>query len=158
MSEGQKRAATFCILLCGDLLLLLKRAKEPHKGKYVPVGGKIEPFETPMASVIRETYEETGIKITNPTYCGVLVETSSTPYNWISFVYKSEIDYIPTPYCNEGVLKWIHYKDLLNYPSPKTDLLIYEFIKVKRMFALHALYDSNLELLEMKDELTGESF
>ena len=66
--EGLKRVAVFCIIKSGDQYLLLKRAKAPNQGKFVPVGGKIDPYESPMQAVIRETMEETGISISAPKF------------------------------------------------------------------------------------------
>ena len=52
-----------CILQQGDQFLLLKRGKEPNKGMYVPVGGKLEPFENQYA--VSYTH------LTLPTICSV---------------------------------------------------------------------------------------
>lgn len=43
-------------------ILMCKRAKEPYKGKYNLVGGKINPGENKMDAAYRELGEETGIK------------------------------------------------------------------------------------------------
>ena len=43
--------------------MLLKRFKTPNKGLYTPVGGKLEPHESPLNAAIRETFEETGINV-----------------------------------------------------------------------------------------------
>ncbi|MBK8349386.1 MAG: NUDIX domain-containing protein [Saprospiraceae bacterium] len=51
-----KRVAVFCIIKSGDQYLLLKRAKVPNQGKFVPVGGKIDPYESPLQAVIRGDY------------------------------------------------------------------------------------------------------
>lgn len=42
-------------------ILMCKRKKEPYKGKYNFVGGKIEPNEKDIDSAYRELKEETGI-------------------------------------------------------------------------------------------------
>ena len=42
-------------------LLMCKRAKDPFKGKYNFVGGKVEQNETEDEAAYRELYEETGI-------------------------------------------------------------------------------------------------
>jgi 8-oxo-dGTP diphosphatase len=47
VSNGHKQPAVLSVLKSGNQFLLLKRAKEPNKGKYTPVGGKIEPYEDP---------------------------------------------------------------------------------------------------------------
>ncbi len=42
-------------------ILMCKRAKEPYKGKYNLVGGKLEEGETKLQGAYRELQEETGI-------------------------------------------------------------------------------------------------
>lgn len=45
----------------GDRILMLNRSKAPLLGLWNGVGGKLEPGETPFASVVREIGEETGL-------------------------------------------------------------------------------------------------
>lgn len=45
----------------GEQILFCHRVKEPYKGKYNLVGGKIEAGENGFAAAYRELYEETGI-------------------------------------------------------------------------------------------------
>ena len=123
----------------------------------VPVGGKIEPFETPLNAVIRETFEETGLTIEAPIFRGILTETSPVDYNWISYIYSAEIEFCPPPPCNEGILKWISAGELDFTQTPVTDRYIYRFIIENRPFILDALYNDALDLMEMRDELTGLS-
>ena len=153
---GLKRTAAMVVLRNGEQLLLLRRAKPPHIGKYVPVGGKLDPFERPMDAARRETLEETGIRVDNLRYCGILTETSPGDYNWQCHIYLADIDYLPPPPCDEGTLEWIAFDDLASIPTPPTDLLIYQYIVEERVFALDALYDEALNLLEMTEEIAGE--
>jgi len=44
-----------------DRVLFCKRSKEPYKGLYNFVGGKVEPGEQPFSAAYRELWEETGI-------------------------------------------------------------------------------------------------
>ena len=44
-----------------EKILMCKRAKEPYKGKYNLVGGKVEKGENELESAYRELFEETGI-------------------------------------------------------------------------------------------------
>jgi 8-oxo-dGTP diphosphatase len=132
---------------------MLCRNKEPNKGKFVPVGGKIDPFESPHNCIIREIKEETGILLNKVTYCGTLVETSPTIYNWISFIYIGDIDDIIPPKCNEGTLTWIENEDLTKIPTPPTDLILFEYIKSNKKFAFNAIYDENLNLIQMVNDL-----
>lgn len=139
-----------------DQFLLLKRAKEPNRGMYVPVGGKLEPFERPLSAAIRETYEETGIQISNPKYCGVLIESSPIQYNWQCNIYLADIDFQPPPPCDEGILQWIPFDEVLKVPTPPTDWHIYQYIKNDKPFAFDAIYDEQLHMLEMREEIEGK--
>ena len=116
---GLKRTATLCVLKNKNQFLLLKRLKEPNKDLYTPVGGKLDPFESPLKAAIRETFEETGIRVGGMKYCGLLTESSPTEYNWTGYVYLAEIDFVEPPECNEGTLEWIHFEDLSSVPTPK---------------------------------------
>lgn len=153
---GIKKPATICVLKNGNSFLLLKRHKEPNRDLFTPIGGKIAPFETPLSGAIGETWEETGIRVETMGFCGILTETSPVNYNWISYVYMAEIDKIPAPDCNEGILEWISFDQILNIPTPKTDWYIYRFLLDKEKFVLDSGYDENMEIKGLVNELTGE--
>ena len=152
---GLKRVAAMCVLQHQDKFLLLKRAKEPNKGMYVPVGGKLEPFENQIDACLRETFEETGIQLSSAKFCGTLIETSPTKYNWISYIYLAQIEEQAPPYCDEGVLEWINIKDLLSVATPPTDLAIYKYILEKKPFAFSADYDADLKMIRLIEEIEG---
>lgn len=155
--KGYKKSAAMVVLRHGSQFLLLKRAKPPHQGKYVPVGGKLEPFEDPFSAAKRELEEETGLQLDHLQYCGVLIETSPIDYNWQCNIYLADIDFIPPPYCDEGELEWVAYQDVGEIPTPPTDRQIYQFIMQKRPFALNAVYNAELELMTMVEELRQEN-
>ena len=156
IKTGLKRAGTLCILRNNDKFLLLKRKNEPNRGKITPVGGKLEPFESPLNAAIRETAEETGIILDTMKFCGMLTESSPSEYNWILYVYLADIDLIEPPDCDEGTLAWLSYYDILNVPTPGTDYFIYSYIRQNRKFAFTAEYNSDLELVSMTDEFEGK--
>lgn len=150
---GIKKIASMCVLKHKDQFLLLKRANEPNIGMYVPVGGKLEPFESAYQAVLRETLEETGITLEKAKFCGTLTETSPVKYNWISYIYISEIPFQPAPFCDEGVLEWIKISDLLSVPTPPTDWWIYKYILDNKPFAFSAEFDAELNMLEMREDI-----
>jgi 8-oxo-dGTP diphosphatase len=156
VSFGQKQPAVLIILKNKDKFLLLKRNKDPNKNKYTPVGGKIDSFESPFLAAIRETFEETGIKISTARYCGVLVETSPAKYNWICFVYAAEIAYHQPVDCKEGKLEWINRSELLNISTPETDRYIYEYYLAGKSFMFSAEYDKDIHLVTMKEEIENK--
>ena len=155
MKTGHKRAAVFCIIKSGSRYLLLKRAKQPNQGKFVPVGGKIDPFEAPHDAVVREVWEETGLRISYPQFCGVLTETSPTDYNWISFIYRVDIEFVAAPPCDEGELYWIEEHELKTIETPPTDWYIYQYTAARQKFVFNAEYDDQMNLIRMVDDLSG---
>jgi 8-oxo-dGTP diphosphatase len=153
--EGIKKAAVFCILQCEHQFLLLERNKDPNQGKMVPVGGKIDPFETPLQAVIRETKEETGLNIVNPIFCGILTETSPSKYNWISYIYTTQIEFVPAPTCDEGTLHWVDIKNIHTLNTPPTDMSIYTYVAEGKKFILDATYDKDMNMVSLYEELQG---
>lgn len=137
--------------------LLLERARPPHVGKYVPVGGKLEPFESPDHAAIRETYEETGIRIAPEAlhFGGVLVETSPIDYNWQCHIYLADIPFQAPPPCDEGILKWFNYPELATIPTPPTDWHIYQYLVRGQAFVFNAIYDADLNLVRMVEDIEG---
>ena len=159
VAEGLKRNAVLCLLRHRGEELMLHRAREPNRGLWVPVGGKLEPFETPRAAAIRELREEAGIDVGDVRLLGTLVETSPTAYNWWTAVYLAELpDAGPRPplaRCAEGELRWVPGERLHDLPMPATDRHIYACRDGGRPFMLTAEYDDALTLLRLDEELTG---
>lgn len=149
---GIKKVAAMVILRHQNKYLLLKRSNAPNRGLYVPVGGKLEPFESPREAAIRETKEETGFDIEELHFCGTLVETSPIKYNWISYIYIADIADVPPPICDEGILEWIGSDQLSKVPAPPTDAFIYDYVARNKPFAFSATFNSQLEMLTMMDE------
>ena len=87
------KIAVVVILESPGYWLMLKRSYPPNQGLYTPVGGKIEDGESPRAAAIREVQEEVGLQLEDVRYCGLLVDSSPTDYNWICFVYRANVDY-----------------------------------------------------------------
>lgn len=136
--------------------LLLKRGKEPNKGKFVPVGGKLDPFEDPYSAAVRETREETGIEVDRLRYAGVLIESSPTAYNWQCNIYVAEIPFLEPPFCDEGELHWVTFEQIPDLPTPPTDWIIYQYLMRGQVFAFNAILDEQHDLLSMDDEISGE--
>ncbi len=153
---GLKKTAALVVLRCGKQFLLLKRSKMPNEGKYTPVGGKLEPYEDPYAAALREVEEETGLKLTELRYAGYIIETSPTSYNWQCNVYVADIPMQTPGYCDEGTLEWVAYAAIADLPTPATDYYVYKYIMEERPFAINAVFDEELNLLKMVEEIAGE--
>lgn len=152
---GLKRACSMVILRHQQHFLLLKRIKPPYVGSYLPVGGKLEPFEDPRTAAHRELKEETGLEVEKLKYGGCLMESSPIDYNWQCNIYIADIDFIPPPPCPEGDLEWIAFADVPNVPTPPTDFTVYQYLMEEKPFAFNAVYDAEMNLLFMDEELAG---
>lgn len=153
--KGLKKAVVTCVLRSEAGFLLLRRSKEPHLGKYVPIGGHLEPFETPRAAAIREVKEEAGIFIEEPHLRGILTETSPTEYNWIVYIYTADVTATSPIECVEGTLEWVAQERLDTIPIPTTDGFVYDYLSRSEFFVFDAVYDENVKLITLVDELSG---
>ena len=153
--EGLKKSAVMVILRSGDHLLLLKRARPPHQGFITPIGGKIDPFEDPNETAIRESREETGIELSNLHYLGSLIEHAPANYNWHCLIYAADIPWQEAPPCDEGELQWIAIDSLGTFPLPPTDQWIYQYMIRQQAFMFNAAFDVDLKMLWMREEIEG---
>ena len=102
--------STLCYLEKDDKYLMLLRNKKEHdvnEGKWIGVGGKCEKGESPEECVIRETFEETGIKLESLKMRGVLTFSSEGWEDEYIFVFTSDKFSGSITDCNEGELRWI---------------------------------------------------
>ena len=147
--------AVLCVLQSTHGLLLLKRKKPPHQGIYTPIGGKIDPFERPIDTAYREIKEEAGVTVANLRLAGIMTETSPIKYNWMNYIYTTQVDAFDPPPCNEGDLAWVQYDAMHTIDLPETDPIIFDHIKRNQFFAFDATYDDNITLLKLIDEVTN---
>ena len=60
--------STLCYITRGNDVLMLHRVKKKNdvnKDKWIGIGGKFEPEETPDECLLREAWEETGLTLTS---------------------------------------------------------------------------------------------
>ena len=146
--------STLCYLERGDEYLMLHRVKKKddmNHDKWIGVGGKFEDKESPEDCILRETYEETGLRLTEYRYRGLVTFVSDqypTEYMHLftcdNFSGKIKED------CDEGELLWIDKTELLSYNLWEGDKIFLNLIKDEGtpFFSLKLCYDEN-------DVLTG---
>ena len=119
---------TLCYIEKEHKYLMLHRTKKENdmnKDKWLGIGGKLEECETPLDCIIREAYEETGLKLLNPVLRGIV--------NFNSNVYPSEKMYLFTCTeflgsvidCDEGVLEWIEKDKISSLPLWEGDKIFF---------------------------------
>lgn len=102
--------STLCYIEKDDAYLMLHRTKKEHdvnEGKWIGVGGKFLPGESPEECVCREVLEETGLTLTDYRMRGVLTFASEGWEDEIIFVYTANGFLGELGQCDEGELAWI---------------------------------------------------
>lgn len=107
---GSNMVYTVCFIRRGDDILMLNREKKPNQGLWNGVGGKIEEGETPRENVIREVYEETGLKLSDAAFRGVVTWKSDGALYGPMYIYLADCpadQTVTTPKkIREGILDW----------------------------------------------------
>ncbi|MGX8775206.1 MAG: NUDIX hydrolase [Bacillota bacterium] len=127
------KKATLCYIrregAAGHEYLMLyrnKKADDPNEGKWIGVGGKFEPGETPDECMLREVREETGLELSSYHFCGVIHFLSDTWEDEDMYLYRAEVGggaAIKMPACEEGELQWVPEDQLMDLPMWEGDRL-----------------------------------
>src|SRR3990172_6681132 len=103
--------ATLCYVNKHGRTLMIhrvKKANDVHQGKWNGLGGKLDPGETPEECIVREVWEESGLRITNPELKGILTFPGfANDEDWYAFVFVAHEFTGELIDSEEGVLRWI---------------------------------------------------
>ena len=113
-----------CALIDADKRVLIAKRPEgkPMAGLWEFPGGKVEEEETPEDAIIRELYEELGIRVTKP----CLAPLTFTSHNYLEFHILLALfvcrRWEGTPVPREAQeIKWVRANRLREYPMPPAD-------------------------------------
>lgn len=111
-------------------ILLLKRARDPNRGMYSPIGGKLDTAlgESPAQCASREIMEEAGVEIpvSRLRLVGMISERGyENQTNWLLFWYRA-LDPVSfeSRMIDEGELVWHHPGEIDGLLLPETDRAI----------------------------------
>lgn len=101
-------------------------------GRLNGIGGKVEPNEDFLTTAIRETKEETGIRVEEKSikFCGLLRTTGGYPVDWLVGFFLVEVDSFSLPIgdkCREGVFRWMSPQEFKKNKTEVVDDLNYLF-------------------------------
>lgn len=127
--------------------LMLHRTKKENdinKDKWIGIGGHLENGESPEEGIQREVAEETGLRLLQYQYRGI-----------ITFVYNQQTEYMhlftsnsfegTLTDCDEGELAWVDKQQLLQYPLWPGDRIFLKLITEPcPFFSLKLVYQNDL--------------
>ena len=143
---------TLCYVTRGDEVLMLHRVKKKNdinKDKWIGIGGKFEPDETPDECMLREAKEETGLTLTNLTCRGVVTFLSDDCPDDNQYMYLFTADGFEGDLteCPEGDLQWVSRDFVNNLPHWEGDEIFLKLLWENAPFFL-------LKLRYLGDTLT----
>ncbi len=125
------RTTTICYLERDSQYLMLHRTKKKNDvnhDKWIGVGGGFEPGETAEECVLRETFEETGLTLTEYRYRGVVYFFSDRDPGDEMHLFTATAWTGQQRVCDEGDLEWIDKKKLLTLPMWEGDRIFLKLL------------------------------
>ena len=110
---------TLCYIENGSRYLMLLRNKKDadiNRGKWIGVGGKLEPGETPEQCALREIKEETGLTVRDLSLRGVVTFLSDVWDGEVMYLYTARDFEGHLSECSEGELHWIDKQEIFDLP------------------------------------------
>lgn len=135
---------SLCYIERGEQYLMLHRVKkqnDQNHDKWIGIGGKFEPGESPEDCVLREVREETGLTLTHWRYCGIVTFVLA---DWTEYMHLFCADGFEGTLreCDEGVLEWIDKSALRALPMWEGDKIFLDLMQAHRpFFSLKLVYD-----------------
>ena len=130
------------------MLHRVKKEGDYNKDKWIGVGGKFEPRESPEECARRETLEETGLTIGKMDYRGI-----------VTFVYQDITEYMhlftsedfsgEMKECDEGNLEWVDISEVCNLPIWEGDKIFFKLMEDDvPFFSVKLVYDDDGNLID----------
>ena len=143
-------STTLCYIEKDGMYLMLLRNKKKNdlnEGKWIGVGGKIEPGETPEEGVRREIREETGLEPGEVTLRGLVEFVSDRWEDEHMYLYTAKSGEETVAECSEGELKWIPKSDVFDLPLWEGDKVFLNYLLAdKPFFHMELRYDEQDQL------------
>ena len=120
----------------GRVLMLhrVKKKDDLNEGKWIGVGGKFEDGESPEDCALRETWEETGLRLTDYRYRGLVTFVSDRwETEYMHLFTATGYEGVLTD-CQEGVLQWLTPEEFARLPQWEGDKIFLRLLQEEAPF------------------------
>ena len=131
------------------LLFRNKKKVDINKGKWIGVGGHIENNETPIDALIREVKEETNLDVLEYQKRGIVYFCYNDIVEKMHLFTVSKCSGVLSE-CNEGTLKYVDKKEMLNLPMWPGDKIFLKYLEEDEPYF-------ELKLVYVNDELVSST-
>ena len=143
------RNTTLCYLEQDNAYLMLHRVTKKNDlnhDKWIGVGGKFEPFESPEDCLLREVQEETGLTLTSYRCRGVVTFLLGDLTEYM-FLYTADAwtgTLVKDAARNEGILEWVPKEQVEQLPIWEGDKIFFRLLEEDRpFFSLKLRYEDD---------------
>lgn len=153
MRGNGMKLTTLCYIEKDDKYLMLHRVKKENDlnhDKWVGVGGKFEPDETPEECMLREVREETGLTLTKYRFRAILTFLSDEWETEYIHLYTASEFTGTLLECDEGNLEWIPKSEIDKLKLWEGDKIFFKLLReTEDFFSLKLRYEGE-KLVETK--------
>lgn len=113
-----------------ERFLITRRALDiPHGGLWEVPGGKVEPEETPYDAIVREVYEEVGLKIQTAKFVGEV--RHAYPEKHVCLNVFQVLQYVGEASRHDGQLdlRWVTEEELSNFQFPEANYDVMKLVQ-----------------------------
>ena len=147
------KLTTLCYIEKDNKYLMLHRVKKENDlnhDKWVGVGGKFEPDETPEECMLREVREETGLTLTRYQFRAILTFLSDEWETEYIHLYTASEFTGTLSECDEGNLEWIPKSEINKLKLWEGDKIFFQLLReTEDFFSLKLRYEGE-KLVETK--------
>ena len=119
---------------CYLMLHRVRKERDENRDKWVGIGGKFEPGESPEDCALREVLEETGLTMHSWCYRGIVTFVSDEWGTEYMHLFWSD-DFTGTLRdCDEGELEWVDKQRILRLPIWEGDRIFLRLLHTDEPF------------------------
>lgn len=129
--DMKSNMTTLCYIERDEKYLMLHRIKKENdinKDKWVGIGGHFEDNESPEECLLREVWEETGLRLNKYRLRGIITFISDRWQTEYMFLYTADSFEGEICECNEGNLEWIDKSAVFELPIWEGDKIFFQLL------------------------------